>query len=45
MSVLEISAEYGGRTGSRSAETVDDAEHARLMAKAEADGIHPTFAE
>ncbi|HEX7059034.1 MAG TPA: Trm112 family protein [Solirubrobacterales bacterium] len=25
------------------AETVDDAEHARLMAKAEAEGIHPTF--
>jgi uncharacterized protein YbaR (Trm112 family) len=25
------------------AETVDDAEHARLMAKAEADGIGPTF--
>ena len=27
------------------AETVDDAEHARLLAKAEADGIRPTFAE
>jgi len=26
------------------AETVDDAEHARLLAKAEADGIRPTFA-
>lgn len=25
------------------AETVSDAEHARLVAKAEADGIHPTF--
>ena len=25
------------------AETVSDAEHARLMAKAEAEGIHPTF--
>jgi uncharacterized protein YbaR (Trm112 family) len=25
------------------AETVDDAEHARLLAKAEADGIQPTF--
>ncbi len=25
------------------AETVDDAEHARLVAKAEADGIRPTF--
>ena len=25
------------------AETVDDAEHARLMAKAEAEGITPTF--
>ena len=25
------------------AETVDDAEHERLMAKAEADGIKPTF--
>lgn len=25
------------------AETVDDAEHTRLMAKAEADGIEPTF--
>jgi uncharacterized protein YbaR (Trm112 family) len=25
------------------AETVADAEHDRLMAKAEADGIHPTF--
>jgi len=25
------------------AEAVDDAEHARLMAKAEADGIRPTF--
>ena len=25
------------------AETVSDAEHARLMAKAEADGIRPTF--
>ena len=25
------------------AETVDDAEHDRLMAKAEADGIKPTF--
>jgi uncharacterized protein YbaR (Trm112 family) len=27
------------------AETVDDAEHARLVAKAEADGITPTFDE
>ena len=27
------------------AEAVDDAEHVRLMAKAEADGISPTFAE
>ena len=26
------------------AETVDDAEHGRLLAKAEADGIRPTFA-
>jgi uncharacterized protein len=26
------------------ADTVDDAEHDRLMAKAEADGIEPTFA-
>jgi uncharacterized protein len=25
------------------AEAVDDAEHARLTAKAEADGIRPTF--
>ena len=25
------------------AETVDDAEHARLLAKAEAEGIRPTF--
>lgn len=25
------------------AETVDDAEHARLLAKAESDGIKPTF--
>jgi uncharacterized protein YbaR (Trm112 family) len=25
------------------AETVDDTEHARLLAKAEADGIEPTF--
>ena len=25
------------------AETVDDAEHKRLLAKAEADGIRPTF--
>ena len=25
------------------AETVDDAEHARLLAKAEAEGIQPTF--
>ena len=25
------------------AESADDAEHARLMAKAEADGIRPTF--
>ena len=25
------------------ATTVDDAEHARLLAKAEADGVHPTF--
>jgi uncharacterized protein YbaR (Trm112 family) len=25
------------------AETVDDAEHERLLAKAEADGIRPTF--
>jgi uncharacterized protein YbaR (Trm112 family) len=27
------------------AETIDDAEHARLMAKAEADGVQPTFDE
>ena len=27
------------------AETVDDAEHARLLAKAEADGVQPTFTE
>src|SRR6476661_7021368 len=27
------------------AETVDDAEHTRLMAKAESDGIKPTFEE
>jgi uncharacterized protein YbaR (Trm112 family) len=27
------------------ATTADDAEHARLLAKAEADGIQPTFAE
>ena len=27
------------------AETVDDDEHARLLAKAEADGVHPTFVE
>jgi uncharacterized protein YbaR (Trm112 family) len=27
------------------AETVDDAEHARLLAKAAAEGIEPTFAE
>jgi uncharacterized protein len=27
------------------ATTADDAEHARLVAKAEADGIQPTFAE
>ncbi len=27
------------------AETVDDAEHDRLVAKAEADGISPTFSE
>ena len=27
------------------AEAVDDAEHARLLAKAEAEGIAPTFAE
>jgi uncharacterized protein YbaR (Trm112 family) len=27
------------------AETVDDAEHARLLAKADADGVQPTFAE
>jgi uncharacterized protein len=27
------------------AETVDDSEHERLMAKAEADGIEPTFSE
>ena len=27
------------------AETVDDAEHERLMAKAEAEGIAPTFEE
>ena len=26
------------------AETVDDAEHARLIAKAESEGIQPTFA-
>ena len=26
------------------AETVDDGEHGRLLAKAEADGIQPTFA-
>ena len=25
------------------AETVDDAEHERLMAKADADGVKPTF--
>ncbi|HET7490020.1 MAG TPA: Trm112 family protein [Acidimicrobiales bacterium] len=25
------------------AETVDDAEHDRLLAKASADGVHPTF--
>lgn len=25
------------------AETVDDAEHARLLAKAEAEGVRPTF--
>jgi uncharacterized protein YbaR (Trm112 family) len=25
------------------AETVDDAEHQRLVAKADAEGIHPTF--
>ncbi len=25
------------------ATTVDDAEHERLMAKAEAEGVHPTF--
>ena len=25
------------------AETVDEAEHARLMAKAESDGVQPTF--
>ena len=27
------------------AETVDDAEHARLLAKSEADGVQPTFTE
>lgn len=27
------------------AETVDDAEHGRLLAKAESDGITPTFSE
>ncbi|MBK9180883.1 MAG: Trm112 family protein [Acidimicrobiales bacterium] len=27
------------------AETVSDEEHARLVAKAEAEGIHPTFEE
>ena len=27
------------------AETVDDAEHQRLLAKAEADGVKPTFEE
>jgi uncharacterized protein YbaR (Trm112 family) len=27
------------------AETVDDAEHARLLAKAEAEGIQPTFSQ
>jgi uncharacterized protein YbaR (Trm112 family) len=27
------------------AETVDDAEHARLLAKAEAEGIEPTWSE
>ena len=27
------------------AETVDDAEHQRLLAKAEADGVKPTFDE
>jgi len=27
------------------AETVNDAEHARLLAKAEADGVKPTFEE
>jgi uncharacterized protein YbaR (Trm112 family) len=27
------------------AETVDDAEHARLLAKAEAEGIEPTWTE
>ena len=27
------------------AETVDDTEHARLLAKAEADGVQPTFTE
>jgi uncharacterized protein YbaR (Trm112 family) len=27
------------------AESVDDAEHARLLAKAEADGVQPTFTE
>jgi hypothetical protein len=27
------------------AETVDDAEHDRLLAKAEAEGIQPTFTE
>jgi uncharacterized protein YbaR (Trm112 family) len=27
------------------AETVEDAEHARLLAKADADGIEPTFTE
>ncbi len=26
------------------AESVDDAEHARIMAKVAADGLHPTFA-
>ena len=27
------------------AEAVDDAEHARLLAKADADGVQPTFTE
>ena len=27
------------------AETVDDAEHARLLEKAQADGVEPTFVE